>query len=231
MTEARAGEGGAGQVDDTGLVHTTLERLGIHYNGGDYANEAAAARAAYFAVTGELNEEDHELFEPRMIAFLEWYVLERPIAGSSVTPVAKYLAEREPDLSLPERDVLARLRSTRRSLFLVGKVGKTEVTLEDLLAGGQLRARERRGTIGFTAGDVCEARLCASDGGHIFTKTLLFHPRAAVKVIRKAIKEARKAGADLGDFPFRLTRIYQRWVRQGHVAADKIYREGLTRRD
>jgi hypothetical protein len=213
---------------DPGLVHTLLERLGIHFSGGEYLDEAAAAREAYFAATGELHEEDRDLFEPRMAAFLEWYVLEWTLRTRNAVPVAIYLAEGA-GLTSAERDVLARLLTTRRSLFTVKKVGATEVILDDLLAGGPVSARERRGTIGFTKGDLCEARLVASDGGYIFTKTLLFHPRDAARGIRAAIEAARRAGDDLSELPFRLTRLYQRWHRQGHVAAARIYREGLTR--
>jgi hypothetical protein len=212
-------------------VHTLLERLGIHFSGGGFTDDAARAREAYFAATGELHEEDRDLFEPRMAAFLEWYVLEWPLAARNAVPAAVFLADAAATLSDDERDVLARLLTTRRSLFSVKKVGNTEVLLDDLLAGGPVSAQERRGTIGFTKGDLCEARLCASESGFIFTKTLLFHPRDAARGIRTAIEAARKAGRldDLRDFPFRLTRLYQQWHRQGHVAAARIYREGLGR--
>jgi hypothetical protein len=214
---------------DPGLVHALLERLGIHFSGGAYIDDAAAAREAYFTATGELHEEDKDLFEPRMAAFLEWYVLEWTLQARNAVPVAVFLADEAAKLKTDERDVLARLLNTRRSLFSVKKVAATEVILEDLLAGGPVVARERRGTVGFTKGDLCEARLVASEGGHIFTKTLLFHPRDAARGIRASIEAARKAGDDLREFPFRLTRLYQRWHRQGHVAAARIYKEGLTR--
>jgi hypothetical protein len=224
---ARAATPAGTLTGDPGLVHTLLERLGIHFSGGAYTEDAAAAREAFFAASGELHEEDRDLFEPRMTAFLEWYVLEWTLRARNAVPVAVYLADAANQLSSEERDVLARLMNTRRSLFSVKKVGATEVIMEDLLAGGPVSARERRGTIGFTKGDVCEARLVASEGGFIFTKTLLFHPRDAARGIRAAIEAARRGGEDLREFPFRLTRLYLRWHRQGHVAAARIYKDGL----
>ncbi|HEY0710152.1 MAG TPA: hypothetical protein VGG33_25300, partial [Polyangia bacterium] len=193
-----------------------------------YSDEAAAARAEYFTATGELHEEDRDLFEPRMESFLEWYVLERRLPTGR-TPVAGYLDNEGQGAAPEERDALARLCRTRRSLFTIAKVKDGKITLEDLATKERLIAHERRGTVGFTAKDLCEARLCESDGGWMFTKTLLFHPRDASKAILAAVKQAVKDNQPLGDLAFRLARLHQRWHRLGHTTADRIYRDGLAR--
>ncbi|HEY0714154.1 MAG TPA: hypothetical protein VGF45_15845 [Polyangia bacterium] len=218
----------AAATDDPGLIHRLLERLGVHFSSGVYADEAAAARAEYFTATGELHEEDRDLFEPRMEAFLEWYVLERPLPTGR-TPVAGYLDNDAQAAPTDEREALARLCRTRRSLFTISKVKDGKITLEDLASKERLVAHERRGTVGFTAKDLCEARLCPSDDGWVFTKTLLFHPRDASKAILAGVKEALKNQQPLGDLAFRLARLHQRWHRLGHAAADRIYRDGLAR--
>jgi hypothetical protein len=214
---------------DPGLVHNLIDRLAIHFSQGVYVDEAAEARADFFAQSGELHEEDAELFEPRMAACLEWYVIERPLRDSGVSAARQYLDEESDRLAPNERDALIRLASSRRSLFSIKSVKAGQVTLVDLLGGSDVVALERRGTVGFTVDDICEARVCESEGAFIFTKTLLFHPRDAVKQIKTFIKAGRKAGEDLGALPFRLARLYLRWHRQGHVSADRIYREGLAR--
>jgi hypothetical protein len=229
VTEAAAAS------DDPGLVHRLIERLGVHFSSGVYSDEAATARAEYFTATGELHEEDSDLFEPRMEAFLEWYVLERPLPTGR-TPIAGYLDNEAQSASAEEREALARLSRTRRSLFVIVKVKDGKITLEDLATKERLVAHERRGTAGFTAKDLCEARLCPSqgtqdpkEGGWLFTKTLLFHPRDASKAILAGIKEAVKNQRPLGELAFRLARLHQRWHRLGHVTADRIYRDGLAR--
>jgi hypothetical protein len=214
---------------DPGLIHTLIDQVAIAFSEGVWAEQAAAARGQYFAAAGELKEEDGELFEPRMAAFLEWYIIERPLEDPRVprgcTPVAWYLTEAADRLNEAERDALHRLAASRRSLFAITAVAKGQVRLSDLLGGGDVSAKERRGTVGFSVDDVCEARLCQSEDGFIFTKTLLFHPADAAKEIRAGVKAALAAGEDRDSILARLARAHLRWNRQGHVAADRIYRE------
>jgi hypothetical protein len=214
---------------DPGLIHTLIDRVAIHFSEGVYADEAASARADYFWVAGELREEDSELFEPRMAAFLEWYVIERPLGLAAVpaghTPVSWFQQEAKDQLSPEEQSALHRLLTSRRSLFCIKKVTPGNVVLTDLLGGDDVTAFERRGTLGFTTDDLCEARVCESDNGFIFTKTLLFHPRDAAKEIKNGVKAALQAGEERDAILGRLARANLRWTRQGHVSADRIYRE------
>jgi hypothetical protein len=214
---------------DPGLIHTLLDRLAIHFSEGGYGDEAASARTQYFAAAGELMEEDSELFDARMAAFLEWYVLERPLALAAVpdghTPASWYLTETRDRLTPDEQSALQRLSASRRSLFAIKAVDPGNVVLTDLLGGDDVVALERRGTMGFSVDDLCEARVCQSEGTFIFTKTLLFHPRDAAKEIRAGAKAALQAGEDRDGILARLARAHLRWSRQGHVSADRIYRE------
>lgn len=216
---------------DPGLIHRLIDRLAVQFSDGHYAEEATAARAAYFAATGELGEEDGELFEPRMAACLEWYVLERPLSDRGIPPVRALLADEKASLAPHEVVALERLATTRRSLFSIDKVEAGSVTVSDLLVedAAAITAFERRGTLGFTVGDLCEARICDSSDGAIFTKTLLFHPIDAAAEIHRSLPVMRATTEGASEFLARLARINLRWHRQGHVAADRIYREGLSR--
>ena len=211
---------------DPGLIHTLIDRVAIHFSEGVYGDEAAAARTEYFSAAGELMEEDRELFEPRMAAFLEWYIVERPLAlAPGQTPVVRFAADPGNGLTAAEQEALQRLAASRRSLFAIKAVTAGSVELRDLLGGDDVVASERRGTVGFSPDDLCEARVCPSEGGFIFTKTLLFHPRDAAKEIRSGVKAALQAGEERDSIMAKLARAHLRWSRQGHVSADRIYRE------
>ena len=59
------------------LIDTLTEK----YSEGEHKLEAMRAREEYFDRAGKVYDDDAELFESRMAAFLEWYVLERPFKG------------------------------------------------------------------------------------------------------------------------------------------------------
>ena len=144
-------------------------------------------RAQYFAAAGELLDEDSELFDSRMAAFLEWYVIERPLAGPECRTHARAVVpgrgQGSADPGRAETPCSAcRPAGAACSPSRTVKAGK--VVLADLLGGQDVVALERRGTAGFSVDDLCEARVCESEGAFIFTKTLLFHPRDAAKEIR-----------------------------------------------
>ena len=63
------------------MIHRLLDRLAERYSEREHKLEAMRAREEYFDRAGEVFDDDAELFDGRMAAFLEWYVLDRPMAG------------------------------------------------------------------------------------------------------------------------------------------------------
>ncbi|HEY4395303.1 MAG TPA: hypothetical protein VGP64_14635, partial [Polyangia bacterium] len=63
------------------MIYALLDRLTERYSENEHRLEAMRAREEYFDRAGKVFDDDAELFEGRMAAFLEWYVLERPAAG------------------------------------------------------------------------------------------------------------------------------------------------------
>ena len=202
-------------------LHRLVEGLAAKYAEGDFKSEAAAAREEYLERGGKVFDDDAELFEARMASFLEWYVIERPLAGGT-QPV---LRELEAGVGLPpeERRELAQLATSHRSLFdLIGISGGL-IELEDVLGGARFAVSERRSTIGFTAGDVFEARLLSDGKSVVFGKTFLFHPRDARDQVLDAVAAALASGMSRQDVMFHLSRLHVRWHRYRHVPAARIY--------
>ena len=98
------------------MIHRLLDRLAERYSEREHKLEAMRAREEYFDRAGKVFDDDAELFEGRMASFLEWYVLERPLAGIGLTPVACAIEE---GAALPadERRALAALATSHHSVF------------------------------------------------------------------------------------------------------------------
>jgi hypothetical protein len=131
--------------------------------------------------------------------------------------------------SAAERLALAALASSHRSLFDIAAVDEHVVLLEDVIGGARFSVRERRSTVGFEAGDLVEARLVWDGEAVVFGRTLLFHPRDAREQVLDIVDKAAGRGQGKPDVLFALGRLHVRWYRAGHVAASRVYREGLVR--
>jgi hypothetical protein len=209
-----------------GLVHSLIDRLATEFSEDPWREEIAAAREDYFNRAGKVFEDDAELFEGRMASFVEWYVLERPLAGGA-PPVLRALEKANANGEEAQtRRVLAALATSHRSLFDLAQVAGDTVEMEDLLGGARFKVTERRSTIGFEVGDLIEARLCWEGQRVVFTKTFLFHPRDAREAALNAIDAAVEKGTPRAEIIFQLSRRHVLWHRHGHVNAARVYKGG-----
>lgn len=224
-------------------VQTLVERLARHYAEGPHLLEAMRAREEFFERAGKVFDDDGDLFEERMAAFLEWYIVERPwgrkggegsglvnVSAAGVkepapglAPVLAALGE-EAIFSTPERQEAALVATSHHSLFLLHTVKEQQLGLEDLLGGARFTVRERRSTLGFEPGAVFEARLIWDGEGTVFGKTFLFHPPDAREMVLELAEACERENAPRTELLFRLSRAYVRWHRQGHLGAAKIYK-------
>jgi hypothetical protein len=203
-------------------VHRQIDRLAERYSAGQHQIEAMRAREEYFERAGKVFDDDAELFEGRMAAFLEWYVLERPFRGGAA-PVVQVLDE-DRSLSDEERRTLALVAASHRSLFELHEIEERKMDLEDLLGGARFAVIERRNTIGFGRGDLFEARVISDGAAVIFGKTFIFHPADARDVALDWVESALDRGVARDEILFHLARRHVRWHRFGHIGAAKIYR-------
>lgn len=214
------------QRADPGSIHALLDELAGSYAGPGYKDQIAEAREDYFTRSGKVFEDDGEVHEARTVAFLEWYVIERPLVDGK-PPVIHALEKAQADGATgPGLDALVRLATSHRSLFDIAHVDDNAVELEDVLGGARFRVTERRSTIGFEVGALVEARLVWEGSQAVFTKTFLFHPRDARSQVLDIVDDALAAGTDHDEILFHLAQLYLRWHRHGHNNAARIYKGG-----
>jgi hypothetical protein len=183
--------------------------------------EIARARADYAERTGRVFEED-EIFEARTVSFLEWYVLERPLDGDGLTPVARALAE---DGDGAHRAAWTAWATSHRSLFRVLALRDGDVRLVDLVGGAAFAVDERRRLHGVAVGDVVEARLIGWRDRVRFGRTFCFHPGEARKAIVAQVRRVLAAGGTRLDAVDAIAALRVRCLRYKHVEPARVYAE------
>jgi len=205
-------------------VWSLVERLATVFAEGENKLEAIRARDAFFDKAGKVFDDDGELFEGRMAAFLEWYIIERRFRDGP-PPAARVAGGRGGNFTDEERRVAVRLATSHRSLFEIITVAGNQVEIDDLLGGARFVVTERRSTAGFEPGALFEARIVWDGDAVVFGKTFLFHPPDAYERIFELAERA--ASRDDEEAPlellFQLSRLHVRWHRFNHLAAGRVY--------
>jgi hypothetical protein len=189
-------------------IDALIERFG-------QAPEIVPARDEWMARTGRVFEED-DLYENRTVAFLEWFVLERPLRDGK-TPVEIALDDEE------DRDALRAWARSHRSVFEVLRLGETDVVLADLIGGGRFGVDERRRLHGVAPGDVIEARLVGWRERVRFGRTFDFHPPGTRESIVGQIQRLVGAKTPRAEILDAIAALHVRALRYKHVAAAKVY--------
>jgi hypothetical protein len=209
------------------MFHEMYEEMVRFASEGELGEELQRARAEYLERTGELFESD-DAYERRIAAFLEWYVLDRPIgSGTYQTPAALYVEHMTPTLTESEVGRLEGLTRTTLSLFEFRGAKKDTLKVKNLLTNEKHNVFERRKPAGLESGDILEARIIPFDDKLLFSDSFAVHPREARKTILKAAKTFRKNGNDDGriDLVHRVARLANKCVRYAHVDPKQIFAE------
>jgi hypothetical protein len=213
---------------EPGLIHSLLDELATEFAAPPYRKEITTAREEYFERNGKVFEDDAEVYEARLVSFLEWYVIERPLPEGA-PPVQVALARTPATPEYAERRMaLARIATSHRSLFDIADVKGNRIELEDVIAGARFSVVERRDTIGFEVGAILEARVVWDGADPLFGKTFLFHPRDARTEILNLVDDSLMSGAKRDEIIAKLAHLYLRWHRHGHLNAARIYKGGNT---
>jgi len=218
----------AGAQANPALIYRLLDGLIATYAGGDTDSALVAsllaAKELFWERTGRVFDDDEELFEARIAAFLEWYVLDHDMPDRGKPPVR--IALERADLSSEDRAALQALATSHWGLFDVVAVDADAVELEDVLAGSRFWVHERRSTAGFDVGHIVEARLLWDGERVVFGRTFVFHPREARDAILDVIEEGLARGESPQAIVFRLARLHVRWSRSRNIDAGRAY-EGM----
>ncbi len=203
-------------------IQSLVERLASVFAEGENKLEVMRARDEYFERAGKVFDDDGDLFESRMAAFLEWYIIERKFRDGP-PPALRVIAEPAGRFSEDERRTVVHLLTSHRSLFELGSNAGLQLEVDDLIGGGRFWVSERRGTIGFEPGALFEARLLWDGQAVVFGRTLLFHPPDARERVLELVDKAIETATPAPELLFQLSRLYVRWHRLGHQGAAKIY--------
>jgi hypothetical protein len=197
-----------------------LDELIQRFGGDEHKDELLRARDEFTARTGRLFEDD-EIFESRTTAFLEWYVVERPMTGVGVPPAA--VARRHE--ANPAYDAWL---ASHRSVFEIEEQGGGKITLTDLFGGGLFEVEERRPLAGVAPGDVFEARLLSWVGKLRFGRTFLYHPTGAREAIIGQGRHVRERGGSRADAVDHVASLKVRSLRYRNVAPERVYEMGTA---
>ena len=222
-------------------IQTLVERLATVFAEGENKLEAMRAREEYFERAGKVFDDDGDLFESRIAAFLEWYIIERRFRDGP-PPALRVIAGTQPGETADEnagagagqgqgtarftdeeRHAAVHLATSHRSLFELSAMSPQRLEVDDLIGGGRFWISERRNAAGFEPGALFEARLLWNGQAVVFGKTFLFHPPDARELVLGLVDRAADARTPADDLLFRLSRLYVRWHRLGHLGAAKIY--------
>jgi hypothetical protein len=204
------------------VIDAVIERFG----GADHTGVITAARQEYDARRGRVFEDD-PLWEAWTQAFLEWYVLERPMAELQGRPAAVQVMADAQQAGDTRRAAAARAWLTsQRSLFEVRALAAGRVELLDLIGGAQFSVCEPRAIVGVSLGDVAEMRLIGFEGDVLFGRTFCYHPSGTRDAIAAQVRDMRRRGGSRQDIVDFCASLRIRCQRYRHVPPARIYAAG-----
>ncbi len=219
---------------DPGALATTIERLAATYTAPPWVEEMGRARREFDGLRGKVYEDDG-IFENHLLAFLEWYVLERALedgqppvvlelrrAAAVCSGSAPRGREDGPPAD-PDLQVLRALALSYRSLFEVVDSLASSVRVHDLIRGGLWAIETGRPLDGFDPGILFEGRLCPWEGGVRFGPVFFFHPQAARESVHAVLAHASAEGKLEPGLIHRLAEMRLKHDRFRNIAIDRIY--------
>lgn len=188
-----------------------------------YLSEIVASKDVFFAKTGKVFEDD-PFYEARMAAFVEWFILDRPLTRVGLTPVRYYYELFLPELDEQTRNSFKSLIYSLHSLFQFQGRSGPSVRVIDLYNGDKYDIFEQRQYVGINPGSIFEGRIVRSSERWYFSDTYCIHPYEASKQIVKEIKKRRLIDRDpFMEFMFELSALRLKCDRYKKVDVTQIY--------
>ncbi len=167
-----------------------LDKILRTYSEGKYYEEVKAAKEEFFSRAGKVAE-GSELFEGQMLAFLDWYLFDRPLDGFDLCPVKMYLFEHSKTLSEEDRSIAEGITNSIHSIFEYLKLRGNDVYVKDMVTQEKYVIENSEITMGFTKGDIFEGRLIPFEDKLVFGESFIFHPTTCKSFIKKQIKQIK----------------------------------------
>ncbi len=202
-----------------------LDRLLAWASGPERQDEILQAKAAFFDRIGEAHEEDRS-FEARLAIFVEYYLFDRPLDGGDATSAQAFLDQHRDELSPEDLETFDSFTRTVHGVFEVRKLGtKLGLKVRELITNQEYDVLERRGLVGFSKGDILEARLLEIDGNYVFSGHFIYHPAEARKAILREVKRRRRDSPEASptELAHDLAKLALKLERYKSVPVENIY--------
>jgi hypothetical protein len=172
------------------LVDDYLARVIEAYSKGAFYEEIKVARDEFFQVTGTVAE-GSEHFETKMNNFLDWYVFDRPLNQSQITPIKAFVHDFTKDMSDEERSIYEDFSLSKISVYELLKIKGNDLYVQDLFDKEKYVIEESELASGFRKGDIFQTRLLKYKERFLLGNAFVFHPREAKNFIQKQIKKIK----------------------------------------
>jgi hypothetical protein len=199
-------------------IATVIDELAAGYSVAPWALEIEQAREEHDQQRGKAYEDD-ELFEMHLAAFLEWYVLERPLRDG-LPPVLLTLRQ---GATLERAGLLRALALSYRSVFEVVDRPVKGILLSDLILDGLWLVDQDPPLDGIDHGDIFEARLIPWQERVSFGPVFCFHPRPARESIHALVRQAEEREGIGPEMVFQLAQMRLKYDRFRNIAVEHIY--------
>lgn len=168
-----------------------IERITEEYTKGDFFREVFDAKKEYFEELGVIPEDDPD-FENQMDMFMGWYLFDRPLRAFDLSPVILFYRKHKQELSPEDEPKFAALTEAKHSIYEILKVREGALMLRDLVNRQKFEVLDDRLKVGFSKGDLFEARLVPDGKNFVFIDGFCFHPKDAFKFIAEQMKKVRE---------------------------------------
>jgi hypothetical protein len=188
-----------------------------------FRNELIAAKQEFERVAGQIMETDHS-YDGRINAFHNWYILDRPMTSTGVTPLEYYLQLNANSLPEEIAQGYRELADNIHSLFELVKSSGPRAILRDLMNRQKYRVEGAEQLDSMERGDLFNSRIFIHGGKTYLSNYLIVHPYPVTKLIRVEARKVRKAKENPKPFLFRLLFFHSRWEQFSQMDVNKIYR-------
>jgi hypothetical protein len=189
------------------------------YKNGDNYQRLHNAKKSYIALTGMMNEEDHD-YEARMNCFNDWFVFNHELpSGERV--YQKFINQNALDV-----DVRTILESVRYSIFDFTKYNfKKQIILNDYVDDCKITLSKESAQMGIVVDDFFIGHTVEIMGALYLLKGLRTIPAAIKPQLKKQLKKLKKKGdiRKLESFILHVENLKSKADRYAHIEPAKIF--------
>ncbi len=204
------------------MYKKAFDQIAQYFGTDRFSEELGKAQEDYFHQTGKVFE-DEPSYEPRMNAFFEWFLLDRPLFDYGIPPVRLYRVTFAEKIDSAMRMELLAYEQSYRSIFTYRSHKDGRVEVKELREKETLSVSEKHNYSGIRKGDLLDARLVQFGEERVFTDSMWVHPSEVTVLVTRELKKKEWSFHDYEQFMFRLA--YMKWKHEkySHASVKQIY--------